>query len=206
MTTKYSKNSGAYHGLSACPVCHKLCRITDKKCSRCGSQLQLRIKNSTQIAIALIITATLCYIPANIFPIMKTTVLGNESGSTIIGGVIIFLHHGSYFIAAVIFIASIVIPMAKILSLLWICYSIVAAKKLNYYDLTRLYRLTELVGKWSMIDVYVVAILVALVQLGGLASIQPGIAANAFACMVIFTMIAANKLDTRLIWDKLEYK
>ncbi len=94
--------------------------------------------------------------------------------------------------------------MAKIVAILWLCYSVHSPDKINHYELTRLYRVTEFIGKWSMIDVFVVAILVALIQLGELMTIEPGIAASAFATVVILTMLAAHAFDVRLIWDKLE--
>lgn len=94
--------------------------------------------------------------------------------------------------------------MAKIVAILWLCYSVHSPGKINHYELTRLYRVTEFIGKWSMIDVFVVAILVALIQLGELMTIEPGIAASAFATVVILTMLAAHAFDVRLIWDKLE--
>lgn len=146
----------------------------------------------------------LLYIPANVLPIMTTTLLGSTSDSTIIGGVVLFLNHGSYLIAIVIFTASVIIPMAKIAAIIWLCVCTTSDTELNHYELTRLYRMTEFIGKWSMIDVFVVAILVALVQLSGLMTINPGLAITAFSGVVILTMIAANQFDVRLIWDKLE--
>ncbi len=206
LSETYPPLSAAHHGLANCKVCHKLSSACEKHCTRCRERLHIRIPRSTQQALAFVITSVLFYIPANLFPIMSTEVLGNQSPSTIIGGIIIFLEHGSYFIAAVIFLASVIVPIAKMAAISWLCYSTNRLGKLNQYELTRLYRMTEFVGKWSMIDVYVVAILVALIQITGLMSIQPGTAANAFAAMVILTMIAAQKFDVRLIWDKLEHR
>ncbi len=201
----YPPLSAAHHGLANCALCHKLSKATQTTCARCGERLHIRTPYSTQQALAFVVTAVMFYIPANLFPIMSTEVLGNQSPSTIIGGIILFLEHGSYFIAAVIFVASVIVPIAKMAAISWLCYSTNKLGKLNHYELTRLYRMTEFVGKWSMIDVYVVAILVALIQIAGLMSIQPGIAASAFAAMVILTMFGAQKFDVRLIWDKLEH-
>ncbi|EWH09696.1 PqiA family integral membrane protein [Catenovulum agarivorans DS-2] len=135
---------------------------------------------------------------------MSTYAFGRESASTIIGGIFELWEQKSYFIASIIFVASIVIPIVKILILLWLCLSL----KLNLTETlrfrTHLYRLTLWVGRWSMIDVFVVAILVALLQLGGMLSIQPTVGSLAFASVVIATMLAAEAFDPRLIWDHLQ--
>lgn len=200
----FPPGSAARNSLACCSCCHKLCSAELARCDRCGTRIYLRVPYSVQATLALVITAILFYIPANVFPVMTTTLLGNTTESTIIGGVIVFFEHGSYFIASVIFIASVVIPLAKMVAIIWICHVISNKEKYNHHDVMRLYRMTEFVGKWSMIDVYVVALLVALVQIEGLISIQPGAAANAFATVVVLTMLAAKKLDMRLIWDKLD--
>lgn len=135
---------------------------------------------------------------------MSSELLGTTTESTIIGGVILFLDHESYFIAAVIFIASVIVPMAKMFALAWLCYCANRADKIKQYELTKLYRVTELIGKWSMVDVFVVAILVALIQLGEIMSIKVGFAATAFAGVVIMTMISAHQFDTRILWDKVD--
>jgi len=203
-SSQYSRGSAAQQGLANCHRCHLLADLSENQCPRCGAALHLRSPHSLQKTLALLCTAVLLYIPANILPIMTTRLLGDSSPSTIIGGVAVFLEHGSYFVATVIFTASVIIPMAKIIAILWLCYSVHSPGKINHYELTRLYRLTEFIGKWSMIDVFVVAILVALIQLGELMTIEPGIAASAFAMVVILTMLAAHAFDVRLIWDKLE--
>lgn len=191
-------------GLVNCLVCHKLSSVGTRHCSRCKTPLSSRVKNSVQITLSLLITAAILYIPANIYPIMSTELLGDTSESTIIGGVILFLEHESYFIAAVIFIASVIVPMAKMFALAWLCYSALRPNNIKHYELTKLYRVTEFIGKWSMVDVFVVAILVALIQLGGLMSIKVGFAATAFAGVVIMTMISAHQFDTRILWDKVD--
>jgi len=196
--------TAANQGLVNCTLCHRLSSIDAVRCCRCGSRLNSRHPRSIQLTLALVVTAILFYIPANLFPIMTTELLADKSPSTIMGGVILFIKHGSYFIAAIIFTASVLVPMAKMVAIFWLCYCASNAKTLNHYELTRLYRVTEFVGKWSMVDVYVVAILVALIQVSGLMSIQPGIAASAFATVVILTMISAQQFDIRLIWDKLD--
>lgn len=203
-THEYPSGSAANQSLAGCTTCHKVSPLSDQKCSRCGSRLSLRNEGSVQVTLALVMTAMLLYIPANTLPIMTTTVLGDSSDSTIAGGIILFLEHHSYFIALIIFTASLIIPIAKMSALLWLCFSVTSNRKQNRHELALMYRMTEFIGKWSMIDVFVVAILVALVQLTGLMTIQPGIAISAFAGVVILTMIAAHQFDMRLIWDKLE--
>ena len=143
------------------------------------------------------------FIPANIYPMLITNTLGNEQKSTIIGGVIELIDYGSYFVAAVVGIASIVVPIAKFVVIGMLLASIRRAWQLNPHQRLRLYEITEFIGRWSMIDVFVVAILVALVQLDFVASVNPGFAAVSFALSVIFTMLAAQSLDQRLIWDSM---
>jgi paraquat-inducible protein A len=200
----FVQGSASSHGLACCRTCHNVAPVTLGHCPRCDDRLYLRKPNSIQRTLALIITAMLFYIPANIYPIMSTTLLGEATPSTIFSGVVLFLEHGSYFVAFVIFAASVLIPLAKMLVILWLCYTTARHSRLSRSELTKLYQITEFVGKWSMIDIFVVAILVALVQVTGIMMIEPGIAARAFAIVVILTMLAAHQFDVRLIWDKQE--
>lgn len=141
------------------------------------------------------------YVPANIYPIMTTTSLGHSSPSTIIGGVVELVQMGSWPVAAVIFIASVIVPVGKLVALAWLCLVVSRSSELNAAVRTRLYRLTEFIGRWSMIDIFVVAILVALIRAGSLMSITPGPAALAFGAVVVITMLAAMTFDPRLLWD-----
>lgn len=156
---------------------------------------------SIQRTWALIITSCLLYIPANLLPIMNTWFFGQDDPSTIIGGVIALWAHGSYPIAIVIFIASIIVPMGKILVLIWLNYSVQTHS--NRFDLQRMkvYRIAEFIGRWSMIDVFVVIILVSLVQLGSTMSIVPGVATFALSGVVIMTMLAAMSFEPKLIYN-----
>ncbi len=197
-------NTAAATGLANCQVCGKLSDTKLIHCPRCNSSLYLRKPNSIQHVIALLITACILYVPANILPITTTTQLGREIQSTIIGGVIHLWELGSHPVAIIIFIASILVPIAKIIALFWLCWSVAYKHIHRRKERTLLYRVTEFVGRWSMIDVFVVAILVALIQLGGILTIQPGGAALAFAAVVIITMFAAFAFDPRLIWDAAE--
>lgn len=204
MSDNYNANSAAAKGIALCSVCHKPNPIEHKFCQRCHSELHLRHPNSFEWTVSLLIMAALLYIPANMFPIMITTVLGEPTSSTIISGVILFFQDGSYFVGGVIFVASILIPLIKMFVIAWLCYCVKAKTKYSMKELTTMYRLVEFIGKWSMIDVFVVALLVALVQLSGLMIIQPGIALRAFALVVILTMLSAHKFDVRLLWDKMK--
>ncbi len=190
-------------GYTSCHVCTGVSAATRTQCGICGSHLHRRITNSLQKTWALLITSIVLYIPANSLPIMRTTFLGEETANTIIGGVLVLWEHGSYPIALIIFIASVFIPLGKILALSWLCLGAQRRSNRSHRQKTRLYRITEFMGRWSMVDVFVVAVLVALIQLGNIMSIYPGWGALAFAGMVIVTILAALSFDPRLIWDPL---
>lgn len=197
----YSHGSAASQGLALCHHCGKTQSADAKQCSRCGLPIHVRNRDSIQRTWAYLVTATVLYIPANILPIMSTTLLGQESSNTILSGVVTLWNHGSYPIALVIFIASVLIPIGKLLVLAWLCLMVQRQSPVLLRERTWLYRITEFIGRWSMIDVFVVAILVSLVHLGHLMTIYPGPAALSFAGMVVMTMLAANSFDPRLIWD-----
>jgi paraquat-inducible protein A len=163
-----------------------------------------RKSDSLQRTLALLVTSTILYIPANILPIMYTDQLSNSAGSTIMGGVVLLIKLGSIPIAAIIFIASVLVPSAKLMMMYYLCWTVARGNLGSERQRTVLYRVTEFIGKWSMIDVFVVAILVALVHLSGILVFRPGVAALAFAGVVIVTMIAAESFDPRLMWDNLE--
>ena len=200
----YPANTAAARGLALCHACHHLDRVELQHCSRCGGALHLRNSNSLQHTLALLFTAVILYIPANVLPIMNTVQLGKGEPATILGGVVLLINLGSYPIAAVIFIASVMVPLAKLLALFYLVWSASRKEPASAIQCTKIYRLTELVGKWSMVDVFVVAILVALIQLTGLLVISPGPAAVAFAGVVVSTILAAHSFDTRLLWDRLK--
>ena len=192
-------------GLVACHLCGKVHRAPasghDAWCVRCGSRLHSRKPGSLQRTWAFLLTGILLYLPANIYPIMTTETLGRPDDNTIIQGVVVLWHHGSWFIAVVVFAASVVVPILKFLVLLYLLSSVQRRGVMSRRDRLRLFYVTEVIGPWSMIDVFVVALLVALVQMGGIASVRPGIAAFAFAGMVAATMLAASAFDPRLLWD-----
>ena len=199
----YPPESAAARGLAACHTCHKLSPASTHRCPRCGAPVHVRVTDSLHRTMALVLTAAVLYIPANVLPIMTTEQLGVAEPSTILGGVVLLWHHGSYPIAAVIFIASVMVPLGKLIALAVLCWGVKRRHVARPRERTVMYRVTEFVGRWSMIDVFVVAILVALIQLGGLLVIRPGAAGLAFCGVVIVTMVAAETFDPRLIWDRL---
>jgi paraquat-inducible protein A len=150
---------------------------------------------------AWLVAGIIMFIPANIYPMLITRQLGENTESTILGGVVDLVHHHAYGIAGIVFVASIVIPIGKFLAIAYLAISVQQNSTLNMHQRHKLFDAVEFIGRWSMIDVFVVAILSALVQLDSLASINPGIAAISFALSVVFTMISAQCFDPRLIWD-----
>jgi paraquat-inducible protein A len=143
----------------------------------------------------------MCYIPANIYPMLRTKTLFVIDESTIIGGAVELAHHGNLGIAAIILFASVVIPLGKFWAVAFLAISIKQRYKVTNHRRQQLYEVVEYIGRWSMIDIFVVAILSALVQLKTLATINPGIASIFFALSVIFTMLSAQAFDSRMIWD-----
>ena len=198
--------------LVSCHSCHLLSRAPSPKdtraalCPRCGASLHQRKPNSIARTWALVLAALIFYIPANVLPITLTTSMGKVQADTIISGVIYFMVSGSWHIALVILIASIFVPLLKILALSYLVISVHRKSSWRPHDRTRLYRITEVVGRWSMLDIFVIAILVALVKLKSLATIEAGPAAVFFAAVVVITMFAAMSFDPRLIWDEMEYR
>lgn len=199
----YPSVSAAARGLASCHVCFKTAPDSLHQCPRCGASLHVREPDSLQRTVALLFTATLLYIPANILPIMTTTQLGTAEDSTILGGVILLIELGSVPVAAVIFIASVMVPSGKLVMMFWLVWSVHRRHETSGRQRAIFYRVTEFVGRWSMVDIFVVTILVALIQIGGLLQITPGPAALAFGGVVIVTMLAAEGFDPRLMWDRL---
>ncbi len=204
MKPNYSK--AADHGLAACYTCGKVSELkSHPNCPRCKSQLYLRKPHSIQKTLALTIAAAILYIPSQLLPILTVTEFGAVTHNTIMGGFISFWKLEAYPIAIVIFCASFLIPVLKIGSLVWLCLAATGKSKPSADTLGRVFWLTELLGRWSMIDIFVVGILVSLVQLGNYMTIIPGPGALAFAAVVMLTMFAAMNFDPRLLWDRLDH-
>ncbi|MRI34839.1 paraquat-inducible protein A [Endozoicomonas sp. OPT23] len=193
----------------ACHTCHQLNPVPAAEhqalCLRCGKKLHpFHPSDNLQRSWALLIASVILYIPANLYPMMYTVSLGQSQGSTIMEGVILLWHLGSYPVAIVVFTASVLIPLAKMMALAWLFSH--AGKEVEVSGSQRqsrlkIYRITEFIGRWSMIDIFVVAILVALVQLQNVMAIYPGPAALSFAGVVILTMLSAITFDSRLLWQ-----
>ena len=198
--------------LVTCHSCHLLCRTPSAKdanevlCPRCGASLHQRKPNSIARTWALVLAALIFYIPANVLPMTLTTSMGKVQADTIMSGVIYFMVSDSWPIALVILIASICVPLLKLSVLSFLLISVHRKSSWRPHDRTRLYRITEAVGRWSMLDIFVITILVALVKLRSLATIEAGPAAVFFAAVVVITMFAAMSFDPRLIWDEMEYR
>ncbi len=187
--------------LIRCPICSAVNLDKGKKnsCRRCGSAIYHHRSFSTEKSWAYLITAMIAYIPANTYPMLITNQFGSQEGSTILGGVILLWEHGSYPIALIILFASIMIPVMKFLILIYLLISVkYPIGKDKKVDKHKLYYMTEVIGPWSMIDVFVVAILAALIHFSHV-SIVAGTAATAFALSVFFTLLAAHAFDETLI-------
>jgi paraquat-inducible protein A len=201
-------NTAAHKGYLLCHTCHLLSRVEMQTpihhCPRCGAHLHSRKPDSLARTWALTLTAYILYIPANLLPIMTVTMSGRGEPDTIISGVKELVVGGMWPLALLIFFASITVPVLKLLILTYLLLSVHFRSHWRPRERTMLYRITESVGRWSMIDIFVIAILVALVKLGALATIEAGAGAVAFAGVVVITMFAAMSFDPRLIWDALE--
>jgi paraquat-inducible protein A len=191
-------------GLANCEVCGKVSPVVMHRCPRCGEALHLRKPASLQRTVALLVAAAVLYLPANLLPVMTISELGDVMASTILEGMVEFWRREAYPIAIVIFVASIMIPIIKIIALVWLCAAATGKVHPSPRILGRIYWFTELLGRWSMVDIFVVSILVALVQFGAYMTVTPGPGALAFAGVVVLTMFAAMSFDPRLLWDRLE--
>lgn len=188
-------------GIVACTRCTKAFPLGTETCDRCGHALVSRDVESLHKVWAYWVMGLICYVPANIYPMLKTRTLFQNDESTIIGGAVEIMHHGSYGIAAIILIASVVIPLAKFWAVAFLAISVRVDSTTANHRRQFMYEVVEYIGRWSMIDIFVVAILSSLVQLKTLATINPGPASMFFALSVIFTMLSAQAFDPRMIWD-----
>lgn len=197
--------TAAQAGLVACETCGLLARPASPAepgyCPRCGGELEARRYRSIQTTWAFVIAAAICYIPANVLPVMNTTALGSIESDTIMGGVVFLYTSGSWPLAFVVLIASVMVPLGKLVALSYLLITVQRGSITSNRERTRLYRMVEFVGRWSMLDVFVDTFTVALVQLQPLMSVEPGAGVLFFAAVVVLTMMAAASFDPRLIWD-----
>ncbi len=200
-------------GYCLCHDCHQLNKIApdhdeaqyDLLCSRCHASLHPRLSNSISRTWALLLTAMILFIPANIYPIMIVDTIAGKVESTIMEGIVVFIQSREYFVAIVIFIASIIVPAIKLVGLAIILYSIQKDSRTFRRHRSLMYRFIQFIGRWSMLDIFVVSIMVAIVNFGVVSQIYAGMGAVAFALVVIITMYAAITFDPRLIWDNGNY-
>ncbi len=187
----------------ACDTCGLVCRSTDKlaRCPRCGFRLHARKPNSIARTWAFVAAAAILYLPANLYPVLTVVQLGAGQPSTILGGVRELMSGGQWPLAALVFVASIAVPVLKLTGLTVLLLSTQWRRRGRLRDRTSLYRFVDAIGRWSMIDIFMASILVALVQFGALVTINANVGAIAFASVVILTMLAAHSFDPRLMWD-----
>ena len=188
-------------GIVACTRCTRVWPLGTDACGRCGKRLVSRDDKSLQRVWALWVMGLMCYIPANLYPMLQTRTLLRVQEDTIVGGAIELLHHDAVGVALILLIASVVIPISKFLAVGFLAISVTRPSTVSNHQRQMLYEVVEYIGRWSMIDIFVVAIMSSLVQLNTLAAVNPGIASLFFALSVIFTMLSAQAFDSRMIWD-----
>ena len=192
-------------GLQSCKSCGLLSRppagVEEGRCPRCDESLEFRERQSLQRAWAFLIAAAVCYVPANILPVLSTTTATGTDSDTIIQGVALLWSPTGWPLAIIVLVASIMIPSAKILSLGYLLITVERGALTSGEQRTRLYRIVEFIGRWSMVDVFVDTFTASLVQLQPLMSVEPGPGLFFFASVVVLTMLAVESFDPRLIWD-----
>ena len=195
---------GKQIGLCLCPVCRKLNLISHGHCRRCFSQLSNRNYASIQQSWALLVTATILLVVANIYPITLLTNRGVVTSDTIFSGISHLVKTGMFPIAIIVFTASILVPWLKIIGLATYLSAISFDLPISKRKLMVGFHIIEWIGRWSMLDLFVISLTVALVNMGQLLDAKPAPAATAFALVILLTQLAAKVLDTRLLWDRLE--
>jgi len=175
---------------------------TSAECIRCGTTMVERPSVGPQVTLALTIAALVLYVPANIYPILMMNLYGNYSENTIWDGVVSLMQYNEYFVAAVVFLASIVVPLFKLLGLLFLVASVKWRRGRRLRARTHIFRFIDAIGPWAMLDVFLLAILVALVKLGDLGQVIPGPGLVAFTCVVVLTILASQSFDPKLIWNR----
>jgi paraquat-inducible protein A len=192
-------------GLQRCEACGLVSRPSPREaeghCPRCDEELSFRKPQSVQRTWAYVIAAAVCYIPANLLPVLTTTTAAGAESDTILQGVVLLWSPTGWPLSLIVLFASIMIPSAKILALVYLLVTVQRGSIENNEQRVRLYRTVEFVGRWSMVDVYVDTFTAALVQLQPLMSVEPALGLFFFAAVVVLTMLAAESFDPRLIWD-----
>jgi paraquat-inducible protein A len=192
-------------GLQRCETCTLVSRPAsgedDGRCPRCGEELAFRKPDSLQRTWAFLIAAAICYVPANLLPVLTTHTAAGADSDTILQGVVLLWSPTGWPLSLIVLFASIMIPSGKIVALGYLLVSIQRRSIQHGEQRVRLYRLVELIGRWSMVDVFVDTFTAALVQLQPLMSVSPAVGLVFFAAVVVLTMLAVESFDPRLIWD-----
>ncbi|PHR55001.1 MAG: paraquat-inducible membrane protein A [Arcobacter sp.] len=186
-----------------CLHCEHICEANLKICPICDEELHQRKPDSFNRTFFLTLAALIFYIPANYFNIMKTVSLTTYEDNNIIGGILYFFVHGEYFVGTVIFMASVFVPIVKLIILMFLLYSIKTSSSWRLIDKNKLFSMISIIGRWSMLDIFVMGLMISMVHFEGLAVVTLGWAALSFAIMVVLTMFATTNFDTRLLWDDL---
>jgi len=201
-------DTASAHELLSCHSCGLVSRrpapVSRLSCPRCGVALHARIPRSLSRTWAWLVAAIMLYVPANLLPIMHVTSFGRTRSDTILSGAEYLVQLGMWPLALIVFVASVLVPVTKIAILVYLLVSVQVRSRYRPLDRLRLYRFTEFVGRWSMVDVFVVTVLVALIHLGRVAEVEAGLGALFFSAVVVLTMLAARTFDPRLIWDNAE--
>jgi paraquat-inducible protein A len=196
--------TGRSLGLLVCLDCRATVRAVKAehlRCPRCHAPLRERKPHSLVVTTVLVVCAAALYVPANVLPVMNTRTIFDDERDTIMSGVLVLLDSGSWPIAMLVFIASIVVPLLKILALGVLLYSAWRRSPRGRLQRSKLYRMVEFIGRWSMLDIYAISLLATLVQVQSFASVIVGWGAWAFAAVVVLTLLAARTFDERLLWD-----
>ncbi|MEW6720902.1 MAG: paraquat-inducible protein A [Thermodesulfobacteriota bacterium] len=197
--------TAALAGFVSCGTCGLLCRPAEAgkpgECPRCGEPLAFRLPESIERTWAYVVAAAVCYLPANLLPVMTTTTIKATTESTILSGVIHFYTTGSWFLALIVLVASVIIPLGKLGALAYLLVTVMRRSTGRPLERARLFRMLKAIGRWSMLDVFVVMFVVALVRFEPFMSVVPGPGVPFFAAVVILTILAADAFDPRLIWD-----
>ena len=188
-------------GVVACTRCTQVWPAGTQTCGRCGRAIIARDEKSLQRVWALWLVGLMCYVPANMYPMLQTRTLLSVQEDTIIGGAVKLFHDGAIGVSIIILVASVVIPLGKFMAIAFLAISVTRPSSISNHHRQLLYEVVEYIGRWSMIDIFVVAIMSSLVQLNTLAAVNPGRASLFFALSVIFTMLSAQAFDSRMIWD-----
>ena len=196
-------------GFWTCLGCRNLVRAPQADsclCPRCGARMHDRVDGSIMLTWALTITGALLLIPANVLPVMTVIYLGSGDPSTIVGGTLELYHAGLWGIALIVFVASIAVPVMKLVGLVILCLIVQRRWDVSPRQAMRIYRVVNAIGRWSLLDLFMISILVALVDMGAIAEVAAGAGSTAFATVVVVTMLAVRAFDPRLVWDVYEEK